>query len=54
MELGILARILESAIARMGQQLLDVSDFATRELIKSKEEVQIKGEKVQAKIVEIK
>ncbi len=31
-----------------------VRNFATRELIKSKEEVQIKSEKVQAKIVEIK
>ena len=29
-------------------------NFATRESIKSKEEVQIKSEKVQAKIVEIK
>jgi hypothetical protein len=29
-------------------------NFVTRELIKSKEEVQMKSEKVQAKIVEIK
>jgi hypothetical protein len=59
MELGILGRILEWAITKMRQKqiarhLRCVQNFATRELIKTKEEVQIKSEKVQAKVVKIK
>jgi hypothetical protein len=40
--------------AKVDRRLGCVRNFATRETIKSKEEVQVKDEKVQAKIVEIK
>jgi Tfp pilus assembly protein PilN len=40
--------------AKADRHLRCVQNFVTRELIKSKEEVQMKSEKVQAKIVKIK
>jgi hypothetical protein len=58
MALVILVKILVSEItkikAKADQRLGCVRNFVTRETIKSKEEVQVKSEMVQAKIVEIK
>jgi hypothetical protein len=57
---ALLAKVLVSRITKIKQErgmiyISDVSqNFATRETIKIKEEVEVKDQKVQAKIIEIK